>query len=64
MTMPEDSAPPKKPAGHIVGEDLATLSLDELAERVVLLREEVTRIEAAIEAKRASADAAASFFKK
>ena len=61
--MGEDEAPKKKTA-HAIGEDLATLSLDELAERIALLRDEIVRIEAAIGAKKASAAAAESFFKR
>ncbi|MCB1496119.1 MAG: DUF1192 domain-containing protein [Bauldia sp.] len=64
MTMSEDDAPQKKPARHQVGEDLSALSVDELNERIALLRSEIARIEEAIGAKRASADVAASFFKK
>ena len=54
----------KKKTAHELGEDLTTLSLDELAERIGLLKSEIERIEAAIRAKRASADVAASFFKR
>lgn len=59
----EDEAPKKK-AVHDIGEDLATLSLDELGERIALLRKEIERIEAAVAAKKASAAAAESFFKR
>ena len=59
-----DEDAPKKKLRHELGEDLSALSLDELAERVSLLREEIVRIEAAIAAKRASADVAAAFFKR
>ena len=63
MAISEDDASQKKPARHAVGEDLSTLSVDELEERIGVLRDEIERIEAAIDAKRASADVAASFFK-
>ena len=59
-----DDDPPKKKKAHELGEDLATLSLDELDERMGMLKSEIERIEAAIRAKRASADVAASFFKR
>ena len=49
---------------HEIGQDLAALSLDELAERIALLRSEIERIEAAIDAKQASAAAADAFFKR
>ncbi len=55
---------PKKKLKHELGEDLSRLSLDELGERIQLLRDEIGRIEAATAAKRASAQAAASFFKR
>jgi uncharacterized small protein (DUF1192 family) len=63
MAVFEEEAPKKKLA-HTVGEDLATLSLDELAARIDLLRTEIARIEESIAAKRASADVAASFFRR
>jgi len=59
-----DDDPPKKKKAHELGEDLATLSLDELDERIGMLKSEIERIEATIRAKRASADVAASFFKR
>jgi uncharacterized small protein (DUF1192 family) len=55
---------PKKKVVHTIGEDLATLSIDELVERIDILRAEISRLEEAIAAKRASADVAASFFKR
>ena len=63
MPLLDDEAPKKKKA-HELGEDLATLSLDELHERIGMLKSEIERIEVAIRAKRASADVAASFFKR
>ena len=39
------------------------LSVDELAQRVRLLRDEITRVENEMTKKRASRDAAANFFK-
>ncbi len=55
---------PKKKTVHEVGEDLATLSLEELAERIAILKAEIARLEAAANAKRASASAAQTFFKR
>jgi uncharacterized small protein (DUF1192 family) len=65
LSMPtvDEDAPKKKPA-HEVGEDLSKLSLYELAERIETLKTEILRIEEAIAAKRASADRAATFFKR
>jgi uncharacterized small protein (DUF1192 family) len=60
----DDEDKPRKKVAHTLGEDLAKLSLDELAARVALLRAEIERIEAAAAAKRSSAEVAASFFKR
>lgn len=61
--MEEDIAPKPKRT-HELGQDLALLSVDELAERIALLQAEIARLEAAAAAKRASLDAANSFFKR
>ena len=58
----EDS--PRKPVIHQMGEALDTLSLEELEERIELLKLEIDRLSAAMSAKRKSADIADSFFKK
>ncbi len=58
----EDERP--KPTAHTVGEDLTTLSEDELAERIAILRGEIERIEAMLNSKRAGRDAASAFFKR
>jgi len=55
---------PKKKITHELGQDLALLSVGELAERVRLLKDEVSRIEAEIARKQASKSAADMFFKK
>ena len=54
MPIPDEELPKKKKT-HEIGEDLAALSLDELDERIELLRGEIRRIEDAIKSKRASA---------
>ncbi len=64
MPISDDEDAPRKKLKHEIGEDLSTLSLDELAERIALLKDEIARIEVAITTKRASADVAASFFKR
>ena len=63
MAMFDEEAPKKKLA-HEIGEDLSKLSLDELADRIEVLKAEIARIEAVLEAKKASATAAESFFKR
>jgi uncharacterized small protein (DUF1192 family) len=59
-----DEDAPKKKVVHEIGEDLSKLSLDELAERVEILKAEIVRLEEAAAAKRASASAAQTFFKR
>ncbi|HZP21596.1 MAG TPA: DUF1192 domain-containing protein [Bauldia sp.] len=54
----------KKKAVHELGEELAPLSVDELMIRIQALRDEIARLEAAIAHKRASANVAASVFKR
>ncbi len=60
----DDDAPPKKKSVHEMGQDLTFLSVEELAERIAALRQEIVRLEAAMAAKRASRTAADQFFKK
>jgi uncharacterized small protein (DUF1192 family) len=55
---------PKKRAAHEIGEDLGKLSVDELGERIAILKGEIERLEAAVRLKRESADQAQSFFKR
>ena len=59
----EDDDRPRKKISHEIGQDLSLLSVEELAERIALLRSEIERLEAASARKRASKDAASSFFK-
>jgi uncharacterized small protein (DUF1192 family) len=62
MTM-EDDGRPRKKITHEIGQDLSLLSVEELTERIALLTAEIARLEAAATKKRASKDAANSFFK-
>ncbi len=48
---------------HAVGADLSDLSVEELQERIAMLRQEISRVEAAIEGKNGSIAVAESFFK-
>lgn len=59
----EDDDRPRKKISHDIGQDLSLLSLEELTERVALLRAEIARLEEAATRKRASRDAANSIFK-
>jgi uncharacterized small protein (DUF1192 family) len=60
----DDDQPPKKKLAHEVGQDLALLSVEELADRIALLKQEIARLEAAMASKRASLSAADQFFKR
>jgi uncharacterized small protein (DUF1192 family) len=64
MAAIEDDDRPKKKIAHEIGQDLALLSLAELAERIALLRAEITRLEEARAKKQASLSAADQFFKR
>ena len=59
----EDDDKPRKKVSHEIGQDLSLLSVEELGERIVLLTAEIERLRAAEVKKRASKDAANSFFK-
>jgi len=62
MTIEDDDRPRKK-VTHEIGQDLALLSVEELAERVALMTSEIERLQTAMTRKRASKDAANSIFK-
>ncbi|HEX2215976.1 MAG TPA: DUF1192 domain-containing protein [Xanthobacteraceae bacterium] len=55
---------PKKKLTHEIGQDLALLSVEELRDRIALLREEIARLEQAMANKRASLDVANTFFRR
>jgi uncharacterized small protein (DUF1192 family) len=59
----EDDDRPKRKISHDIGLDLSLLSVEELAERIALMTSEIERLQAAMTKKRASKDAANSFFK-
>lgn len=59
----EDDDKPRKKVSHEIGQDLSLLSVDELGERIALLQAEIARLNQAMAKKRASKDAANSFFK-
>ncbi len=60
----EDENAPRVKRVHEIGQDLSLLSVDELSERIEALQAEIARLQQAIAGKRASRDAAASFFKR
>ena len=64
MPLIDDDDRPKKKVSHEIGQELALLSVEELRERVALLRDEIARLEAAIVSKQASRASADTFFKR
>jgi uncharacterized small protein (DUF1192 family) len=64
MAALEEDDRPKKKVAHEIGQDLALLSVEELSDRISLLNDEVARLRAALEKKRASRSAADQFFKR
>jgi uncharacterized small protein (DUF1192 family) len=59
----DDDDKPRKKVSHEIGQDLSLLSVEELTERIEVLRSEIERLQAAMTRKRASRDAADRFFK-
>jgi uncharacterized small protein (DUF1192 family) len=64
MAAIDDDDKPKKKAVHEIGQDLSLLSVEELAVRVQLMHDEISRLEADMASKRASRSAADQFFKR
>ena len=64
MPIGDDEERPKKKLVHEIGQDLALLSVEELRERIALLKDEISRLEAAVAAKQASRTTADQFFKR
>ena len=62
MAMEDDDRPRKK-ISHEIGQDLSLLAVEELTDRITMLSAEVERLREAVTKKRASKDAANSFFK-
>ncbi|HVV92918.1 MAG TPA: DUF1192 domain-containing protein [Hyphomicrobiales bacterium] len=63
MPADSDDDQPRPTVAHRLGEDLASLSVDELGRRIALLKEEIARLEAEIAAKSAHRSAADRFFR-
>jgi uncharacterized small protein (DUF1192 family) len=59
----EDDDKPRKKVTHEIGQELSLLSVEELTERIALMTSEIERLQMAMTKKRASKDAANSFFK-
>ena len=58
----DDDRPRPRPR-HDIGQDLSLLSVEEIQERITLLREEIVRLEQDCVRKQASKAAADAFFK-
>jgi len=58
-----DDLKPKPAKGITLGEDLAKLSVAELEGRIAALQQEIERVQAEMQAKKAHEAAAASLFK-
>jgi uncharacterized small protein (DUF1192 family) len=56
---------PRKPAGpHVVGQDVSLLSVEELGQRIAMLKAEVERLEAESAQRGATKSAAEALFKR
>ncbi|TCL69770.1 DUF1192 domain-containing protein [Rhizobium sp. BK251] len=62
MSFVEDDQP-KKPAAHELGSDLTLLSIEELKDRIALLQDEISRLEAECERKASGRQAAEKLFR-
>ena len=59
-----DDEPLKKPKQHEIGQDLSLLSVAELNERIALLKAEISRLEAELQAKGTTKNAAEALFRR
>ncbi|MCC5976651.1 MAG: DUF1192 domain-containing protein [Salinarimonas sp.] len=59
----ETVRPQAQARNHVVGQDLTTLSIEEIDERIHVLREEIARLEEMRSQKQASKSAADAIFK-
>jgi uncharacterized small protein (DUF1192 family) len=58
-----DDEPVKKPRAHEVGMPIETMSVEELGERIEILKGEIVRLEDAVAARKQTKAAADSLFK-
>jgi uncharacterized small protein (DUF1192 family) len=64
MAKDDEEDRPKRKIAHDIGQDLTLLSVEELDQRVQLLKDEIARIEVDRKNKQASRSAADTFFKR
>jgi len=62
--MAEEDDAPRRKATHELGQKLDDLSVNELGERIALLRTEVARLEAASHSKQRALNDASSVFRR
>lgn len=60
----DDDLPIKRKTVHEVGQELSQLSIEELGERIAALKDEISRLEAALAGKQASRTSADRFFSR
>lgn len=58
-----DDLPLKQPSSHQIGQEMADISIDEIEERIEILKQEIERLSAIRSRKQAAKNAAASAFK-
>lgn len=63
MGILDDDLPMAGGSGYTIGQDLSTISIEELTEQIEALRTEIARIEQEISAKKSSLADADTFFK-
>jgi uncharacterized small protein (DUF1192 family) len=59
-----DEEAPRKARPHEIGQDLSLLSVGDLEERIALLRGEIARLEAALQARGSTKSAAEALFRR
>ena len=59
-----DDEPKKKARPHEIGQDLSLLSVGDLTERIGILRDEIARLEAELQAKGTTKSAAEALFRR
>lgn len=64
MAAADEDDRPKKKLVHEIGQDLALISVGEVAERIALLQQEIARLEADMAKKQTQRSVADQFFKK
>lgn len=64
MSLFDDGAAARPQAGHVIGQDLRPVSIDELRLRIAALQAEIARLEAEVAAKTAQRSAADQLFRR